>query len=53
MAMKQKIILLVVVSLGILIIIAASIRLDRIVKLNESNDPACKMAKTFLFLSSC
>ncbi|PMD37525.1 hypothetical protein L207DRAFT_531807 [Hyaloscypha variabilis F] len=38
MAPKQKIILLCVVSLGVLIIIAAYIRLDRIVKLNESND---------------
>ncbi|KAN0099524.1 hypothetical protein V8E51_013299 [Hyaloscypha variabilis] len=38
MALKQKIILLCVVSLGVLIIIAACIRLDRIVKLNESND---------------
>ncbi|KAE9364430.1 hypothetical protein N431DRAFT_563737 [Stipitochalara longipes BDJ] len=38
MALKQKIILLCVVSLGVLIIIAACIRLDRIVKLNESDD---------------
>jgi hypothetical protein len=42
MALKQKIILLCVVSFGILIIIAACVRLDRIVKLNESSDTACK-----------
>jgi hypothetical protein len=41
-ALKQKIILLCVVSLGVLTIIAACIRLNRIVKLNESTDTACK-----------
>ncbi|KAH8776000.1 hypothetical protein F5882DRAFT_162477 [Hyaloscypha sp. PMI_1271] len=36
--LKQKIILLSVVSLGLLIIVAACIRLDRIIMLDESND---------------
>jgi hypothetical protein len=42
MGLKQKTILLGLVGLGALIIIAACIRLDRIVKLFESTDPSCK-----------
>jgi hypothetical protein len=44
--LKQKIILLGVVSLGLLIIVAACIRLDRIIMLDGSNDKTCTTSLT-------
>ena len=42
MALKQKISLLLVVSLGVLVIVAAVVRLETIVKVDESADKPCK-----------
>jgi hypothetical protein len=44
--LKQKIILLGVVSLGLLIIVASCIRLDRILMLDGSNDKTCTTSLT-------
>ena len=51
-AVRQKAALLVVISLGFLVIVAAIVRLLKVMQFNDSSDRTCKVSSSYFVIGT-